>query len=197
MGLHTGVSMRRDSSLLLLIAAALQTSCVTPVAVRSLSAGLVQTQRVYALSLESYFAVVERFADAQVKVAEMRIDDVTSRMNGALGQRAAADLAQAATPADRQKIIDQLVTAIASNTGADLPLKNKIAASVASLKQKDQELAAAYAVILAASEKLDEYIRLKKVDEAAIDALVQTVGVSSQKITSIVDAITKLSADII
>jgi len=132
-----------------------------------------------------------------VKVAEMRIVDVTAQMNGALGQRATADLAQAATPADRQKIIDQLVTAIAANTGADLPLKNKIAASVASLKQKDLELAAAYAVILAASEKLDEYIRLKKVDEAAIDALVQTVGVSSQKITSIVDAITKLSADII
>ena len=70
--------MRRDFSLLLLIAAALQTSCVTPVAVRSLSAGLVQTQRVYALSLQSYFAVVEKFADAQVKVAEMRINATES-----------------------------------------------------------------------------------------------------------------------
>ena len=189
--------MRRDSSLLLLIALASQTGCVTPVAVRSLSAGLVQTQRVYTLSLQSYFAAVEKFADAQVRIAEMRIDDVTSQMNRARGERAAADLARAATPADRQKIIDQLVRDIAVNTGADLPLKNKIAASVASLKQKDQELAGAYAVIVAASEKLDEYVRLKKVDEVAINALVQTVGVNSQKITSIVDAITKLSADII
>ena len=189
--------MRRDSSLLLLIALASQTGCVTPVAVRSLSAGLVQTQQVYTLSLQTYFAAVEKFADAQVRIAEMRIDDVTSQMNRARGERAAADLARAATPADRQKIIDQLVRDIAVNTGADLPLKNKIAASVASLKQKDQELAGAYAVILAASEKLDEYVRLKKVDEVAINALVQTVGVNSQKITSIVDAITKLSADII
>jgi hypothetical protein len=189
--------MRRDFPLLLLIVVALQTGCVTPIAVRSLSAGLVQTQRVYALSLQSYFAAVEKFADAQVRIAEMRIDAVTSQMNRALGQRAAADLARAATPAERQKIIDQLVRDIAGNTGADLPLKNKIAASVASLKQKDQELAAAYAVILAASEKLDEYVRLKKADEVAINTLAQTVGVNSQKITSIVDAITKLSADII
>lgn len=189
--------MRRNSSLLLFIAAGLQTGCVTPVAVRSLSAGLVQTQRVYALSLQTYFATVEKFADAQVRMAEMRIDDVTTQMNRARGERAAGDLARAATPADRQKIIDQLVTDIAGNTGADLPLKNKIRASVAAMKQKDQELSAAYAVILAASEKLDEYVRLKKADEAAINALVQTVGLNSQKITSIVDAITKLSADII
>ncbi len=189
--------MGRYSRLLLFVVAGIQAGCVTPAAVRSLSAGLVQTQRVYAASLQSYFAAVEAFAGAQVKIAETQIDAVTSRMNSALGQRAAADLARASTPAQRQSIIDQLVKNVAGNASADLPLKTKIAAAAASLKQKDQELAAAYAVILAASEKLDEYVRLKKADQAAIDALVQAVGLNSQKIGSIVQAIADISANIV
>jgi hypothetical protein len=189
--------MGRDSRLLIFVVAGLQTGCVTPVAVRSLSAGLVQTQQVYNTSLQSYFAAVEAFAAAQVQIADTQIDAVTARMNSALGARAATDLAAASTPAQRQAIIDQLVKNVAGNTGADLPLKNKIAAAAASLKQKDQELAAAYAVILAASEKLDEYVQLKKANEAAIDALVQAVIANNQKIVSIVQAITNISSDIV
>jgi len=51
-------------------------------------------------------------------------------------------------------------------------------------------------VILAASQKLDEYIRLKKADEAAIQELTRAVGLNSEKITSIVDEIAKLSLDL-
>lgn len=189
--------MGRCFRLLLFVVAGLETNCVTPVAVRSLSAGLVQTQRVYAASLQSYFVAVEGFAGAQVKIAETQIDAVTSRMNSALGQRAAADLARASTPAQRQNIIDQLVKNVAGNASADLPLKEKIATAAAVLKQKDQELAAAYAVILAASEKLDEYVRLKKADQAAMDALLQAVSLNNQKIMSIVEAIANASADIV
>jgi hypothetical protein len=165
--------------------------------VRNLSAGLVQTQQVYSTSLKTYFAAVEAFAGAQVTIAEAQIDAVTLQMNSALGARAAASLAVASTPAQRQSIIDQLVKDVAGNASADLPLKNKITAAAANLKQKDQELAAAYAVILAASEKLDEYVRLKKADQAAIDALVQAVSLNNQKIMSIVEAIANISTDIV
>lgn len=54
--------MGRFYRLLLLVVAGVQAGCVTPVAVRSLSAGLVHTQRVYAASLQGYFAAVETFA---------------------------------------------------------------------------------------------------------------------------------------
>ena len=85
---------------------------------------------------------------------------------------------------------------VAGNTSADLPLKRKITDAVASLKQRDQELESAYLVILAASQKLDEYIRLKKADEAAIQELTRAVGISSEQITSIVDEIAKVSQDL-
>ena len=85
---------------------------------------------------------------------------------------------------------------VAGNISADLPLKRKITDAAASLKQRDQELEAAYLVILAASQKLDEYIRLKKADEAAILDLTRSVGLNSEKITSIVDEIAKLSQDL-
>lgn len=187
---------RRTRLLLLLFAVALSTGCVTPVVVRSMSAQLVRTQLAYSLSLRSYFAAVEKFADAQVKIADYRIDEITSQMNRAFGQRAGAGLGQAATPEERQRIIDQLVKDVAANTSADLPLKRKITGAVASLKQRNRDLEAAYLVILAASQKLDEYIRLKKVDEAAILDLTRTVGLSSEKITSIVDEIARVSQDL-
>ena len=85
---------------------------------------------------------------------------------------------------------------VAGNTSADLPLKRKITGAVASLKQRDQELESAYLVILAASQKLDEYIRLKKADQAAILDLTRAVGLNSAKITSIVDEIAALSQDL-
>ena len=85
---------------------------------------------------------------------------------------------------------------VAGNTSADLPLKRKITDAVASLKQRDQELESAYLVILAASQKLDEYIRLKKADQAAILDLTRPCGLNSAKITSIVDEIAELSQDL-
>jgi hypothetical protein len=179
--------------LLLLTVAASSTSCVTPVAVRSLSAQLVKTQQIYSVSLHGYFAAVEKFADAEVKIADYRIDEITSQMNREFGRRANAGLAGAVTPDQRQRIIEQLIQDVAGNASADLPLKNKISDAVASLKQKDQELEAAYVVIVTATEKLDEYIRLKKADEVAIDQLARSVGLNSEKIVSIVDSIGQLS----
>ena len=161
-----------------------------------MSAQLVRTQLAYSLSLRGYFAAVEKFADAQVKIADYRIDEITSQMNRAFGQRAGAGLSQAATAEERQRIIDQLVKDVAANTSADLPLKRKIADAIASLKQRDQELEAAYLVILAASQKLEEYIRLKKADEAVILDLTRAVGLNSEKITSIVDEIAKVSQNL-
>jgi hypothetical protein len=187
---------RRTLLLLLLSAIAALTGCVTPVAVRGLSAQLVRTQLAYSLSLRGYFAAVEKFADAQVKIADYRIDEITSQMNREFGRRASAGLGLARTPEERQRIIDQLVKDVAGNTKADLPLKRKITDAVASLKQRGQELQSAYLVILAASQKLDEYIRLKKADEVAIQELTRAVGVSSGQINSIVDEIAKISQDL-
>jgi hypothetical protein len=187
---------RRTLLLLLLSAIAALTGCVTPVAVRGLSAQLVRTQLAYSLSLRGYFAAVEKFADAQVKIADYRIDEITSQMNREFGRRASAGLGLARTPEERQRIIDQLVKDVAGNTKADLPLKRKITDAVATLKQRDRELESAYLVILAASQKLDEYIRLKKADEVAIQELTRAVGVSSGQINSIVDEIAKISQDL-
>ena len=86
----TNQTFRRTRLLLFLSAIAVLTGCVTPVAVRSMSTQLVRTQLAYSLSLRGYFAAVEKFADAQVKIADYRIDEITSQMNREFGRRAAA-----------------------------------------------------------------------------------------------------------
>jgi hypothetical protein len=187
--------MNRNLRFLLFPAMSSLIGCATPVAVRSLSGQLVATQRAYAISLHGYFAAVEKFADAQVTISNTRIDQLTAEINRQYGTRATASLATAA-PAQRQQIIDQLIKDVAANANADLPIKQKIAAAAATLKKKDQELDAAYQAIVAASEKLDEYVRLKKADQAAIDSLVQGVGLNNQKISDIVDAIIALTQNL-
>jgi len=187
--------MNRTLPFLLLPAMSFLTGCATPVAVRNLSGQLVTTQRAYAISLRGYFAAVEKFADAQVTISNTRIDELTAQINRQYGTRATASLATA-TPAQRRQIIDQLVQDVAANANADLPVRQKIAAAAVTLKKKDQELDAAYQAIVAASEKLDEYIRLKKADQAAVDSLVQSVGMNNQQITGIVDAIIALTQNL-
>jgi uncharacterized protein YhaN len=171
------------------------TGCATPAAVRGLSGQLVTTQRVYATSLHGYFAAVEKFADAQVLIAQSRIDELTAEMSRQYGARAGASLT-AATPDQRQRIIDQLVKDVAAAAHADLPLQQKIAEAAANLKKKDQELETAYQAIVASSVKIDEYIRLNKADPGTINNLVQSVGLNNQKIPAIVDAIVSITQDL-
>ena len=187
--------MNRTFPSLLVLAMSFLIGCATPAAVRSLSGQLVTTQRIYATSLHGYFAAVEKFADAQVLIAQSRIDELTAEMSRQYGTRAGASLA-AATPDQRQRIIDQLVKDVAAAAHADLPLQQKIAEAAANLKKKDQELEAAYQAIVASSVKIDEYIRLNKADPAAIDNLVQSVGLNNQKIPAIVDAIVSITQDL-
>ena len=187
--------MNRTFPSLLVLAMSFLTGCATSAAVRSLSGQLVATQRIYATSLHGYFAAVENFADAQVLIAQSRIDELTAEMSRQYGTRAGASLATA-TPDQRQRIIDQLVKDVAAAAHADLPLQQKIAEAAASLKKKDQELEAAYQAIVASSVKIDEYLRLNKADPATIDGLVQSVGLNSQKIPAIVDAIVSITQDL-
>ncbi|MBZ5595367.1 MAG: hypothetical protein LAP39_24245 [Acidobacteriia bacterium] len=188
--------MYRICFLLFATAVSFLTGCATPVAVRGLSSQLVVTQRAYVISLHSYFVAVEKFADAQAKIATARIDELTAQIDREYGTRANATLGGTLTPEARQKVLDELMREVSTNTGADLPLKRKITDAVASLKKQDQELEGAYQVIVTASEKLDEYIRLKKADETALGPLIQAVGGSNQKILAIVDAITALTQDL-
>jgi len=76
---------RRTRLLLLLSAIAALTGCVTPVVVRSMSAQLVRTQLAYPLSLRGYFAAVEKFADAQVKIADYASTKSRHRRTASLG----------------------------------------------------------------------------------------------------------------
>jgi len=188
--------MYRTCLLLPVVAFSFLAGCGTPVAVRSLSSQLVVTERAYVVSLHSYFAAVEKFADAQATIAAGRIDELTSQINREYGIRANTSLAQPLTPDQRQKILDTLMQDVAANAQVDIPLKRKITDAVAGLKKQDQELEAAYQAIVAASQKLDEYIRLKKADETAIGPLIQTVAASNDKIQAVIAAITAITQDL-
>jgi len=116
-----------------------------------------------------------------VKIADYHIDEITSQMNREFGQRASAGLDLARTPEERQRIIDQLVKDVAGNTSADPRSNGRLPTLLQASNREIRNSSRLNLVILAASQKLDEYIRLKKADEAAILDLTRSVGVNSEK----------------
>ncbi len=158
------------------------TGCATPRAIRNLSQAQLAAQKSYAQSLRDYFKVIEAFADAQIQVANSQIDAAALKIDTTEKQIARQSIASATTDSDRQKALDQLVTATKNNHDTTAATKTGLADLVLKLKAKDAEMLKAYATIVDAQEKLDTYIQMKKADEAALDALTQAVGINQQKL---------------
>lgn len=169
---------RAAASLFLLIL----TGCATPRAIRNLSKAQLAVQKSYAQSLQDYFKVIEGFAEAQVQVADLQIDAATSKIDSNDKLIARQGIASATSDVDRQKVLDQLVSATKTNHDTTVSAKANLAALALKLKAKDAEMQKAYATIVEAQEKLDTYIQMKKADEAALDALTQAVGINQQKL---------------
>lgn len=126
--------------------------------------------------------MIEAFAEAQVQVADQQMDAAASKIDSNDKIIARQSIASATSDADRQKVLDQLVSDTKTNQQTTASAKVEIADLVLKLKAKDAEMQKAYATIVEAQEKLDTYIQMKKADEAALDSLTQAVGINQQKL---------------
>jgi histone deacetylase complex regulatory component SIN3 len=170
--------------------------CGTPMAVKRLSLEQTQVTTAYQQTLKSYFEVIEKFADSQEKAADALIDLTLSQIQSDLKKNATEDAAKAGDEASRKKVMNQLASGIAENVSGAQEKKALIHELVGKLKQKNTELLNAHAAIVAAQEKLNTYIQMKKADEAVFDELVGIVGINKEKLTQAVGEITNIAGEI-
>lgn len=170
--------------------------CGTPAAVKKLSTAQTQTLASYESTLKAYFDIVGRFADAQVKASNFRIDQLTKQINDSYKAEAAEKLAAASTDVARNQALSDYTKKLQANDSDAEAQKKQIAALVHKLKDKQSEMLAAYGQLVSAQQKLDEYIQLKKVDDVVLDELTGILGVSRDKLTSSATDIAEIATQI-
>jgi len=187
--------MKRKFTLLLLLSSSL-IGCGTPVAVRNLSQEQLKIQEAFEISLRTYFAAMERFAEAQMQVANLRILELTSEIQQRHKQLAVRKLEAATSSQGHQNILDEFAKNVQENFTASQDSKAQIAASLHKLKEKHQALQTSYMAIVEAQRKLNEYLQLEKADEVFVGQLVGMVGLNRERVKQVVAEIGTIVGDI-
>ena len=125
-------------------------SCATPAAVRQLSQEQVQTQEAFGASLKAYLDVMQRFAETQMRVASLQIDDLTRQIEQRYTKLAEKRLERAATPEMRHDILTELARNVRTDLVTAETQKAQIAALIVKVREKNQEIHTAYAAIVEA-----------------------------------------------
>jgi hypothetical protein len=181
-------------STLFLLLCLLTLSCATPNSVKKLSTEIVDANVKYHQSLKDYFSIIEKFVDAQIKVAEFLIKESDEKIETLLKKKAKIQLAQ--DNADVDAILDGLIKELSENAANNQDDKSKLTQLSFQLKSKHKELLNIQEHIIMAQKKLDEYIQLEKADEMLVNEFLGIVGIQKDKLVNTIDDITKIYTQI-
>lgn len=171
--------------------------CGTPAAVRNLSQEQLKAQEAFATSLNAYFGVIERFAEAQRQEAARRVDELTLEIRKDFEKRALRRLEGATDAAARQAALDEFAQQVQTDVATSEGQKAQVALLAQKLKEKNQALQAAYGAIVEAQRKLNEYVQLQKADEVLVNQLLATVGLSRERVGQLASEVGTAAGDIL
>jgi chromosome segregation ATPase len=170
--------------------------CATPPAVRYLSQEQLQTQEAFGVSLKAYLDVMLRFAEAQMQAADQQIDDLTRQIEARYTSLAERQLERAATPELRHEVLARLAENIRRDVATAHTQKARIAVLISKLREKNQEMLSAYAAIVEAQRRLNEYIQMKKMDEVMVDEALGRIKINREKMNQTVTEVVNITEDI-
>lgn len=186
--------MRRKILFLIISLAFLLVNCGTPQFVKSLSNEELNALVSYQTTLQKYFSVMENYTQSQIKSAEVLIKTESQSQIESYKRKATLQLKE--QNADASAIINELVSNIQSVVEGNQEQIKQITVLLMNLKQKHREMLDAYAVILAAQSKLNDYIQLEKADEVFVNQILVSVGIQKEKIAETFDNISTIVKDI-
>lgn len=186
--------MTLKKSSILTLFCILTLSCATPNSVKKLSTEIVDVNEKYYQSLKDYFSIIEKFVDAQIKVAEFLIKESDEKIETLLKKKAKIQLAQ--DNADIDAILDGLIKELNENFTSNQDDKSKLTQLSFQLRSKHNELLNIQQNIIMAQKKLDEYIQLEKADELLVNEFLGIVGIQKDKLVNTMNDITTIYTQI-
>lgn len=181
-------------STIFLLFCLLTLSCATPSSVKKLSIEIVDVNEKYHQSLKDYFSIIEKFVDAQIKVAEFLIKESDEKIETLLKKKAKIQLAE--VNADVDAILDGLIKELNENSTSNQDDKSKLTQLSFQLKSKHNELLYIQENIIMAQKKLNEYIQLEKADELLVNEFLGIVGIQKDKLINTMNDITNIYTQI-
>jgi len=181
-------------STIFLLFCLLTLSCATPNSVKKLSIEIVDVNEKYHQSLKDYFSIIEKFVDAQIKVAEFLIKESDEKIETLLKKKAKIQLAE--VNADVDAILDGLIKELNENSVSNQDDKSKLSQLSFQLKAKHSELLYIQENIIMAQKKLNEYIQLEKADELLVNEFLGIVGIQKDKLINTMNDITNIYTQI-
>lgn len=181
-------------STIFLLFCLLTLSCATPSSVKKLSIEIVDVNEKYHQSLKDYFSIIEKFVDAQIKVAEFLIKESDEKIETLLKKKAKIQLAE--VNADVDAILDGLIKELNENSTSNQDDKSKLTQLSFQLKSKHGELLYIQENIIMAQKKLNEYIQLEKADELLVNEFLGIVGIQKDKLINTMNDITNIYTQI-
>lgn len=181
-------------STIFLLFCLLTLSCATPSSVKKLSIEIVDVNEKYHQSLKDYFSIIEKFVDAQIKVAEFLIKESDEKIETLLKKKAKIQLAE--VNADVDAILDGLIKELNENSVSNQDDKSKLTQLSFQLKSKHSELLYIQENIIMAQKKLNEYIQLEKADELLVNEFLGIVGIQKDKLINTMNDITNIYTQI-
>ena len=181
--------MKRIFALLLTGGVIFSTGCPRYETVRRLSSEQLEVQRGFQANLNQYLTSMEQFADNQLIMAGLYLDDLANEQKRVTQQRMRNQInALGANDSSSRDALNQelgrAIHTIDVDNGND---KQELAALVQNLKSKHREIREAHAAILEAQAQLNEYIQLKKADEVLVQQLLGKINVNKQRIAGLFD----------
>lgn len=186
--------MELKKNFILIFVSILVLGCSTPNNVKKLSTEIVDVNQKYHQSLKDYFSIIEKFVDAQIKVAEFLIKESDEKIETLLKKKTKIQLAQ--DNADVDAILDGLIKALNENSANNQDDKSKLTQLSYQLKSKHSELLNIQENIIMAQKKLDEYIQLEKADELLVNEFLGIVGIQKDKLVNTMNDITNIYTQI-
>lgn len=186
--------MTLKKSSILTLFCILTLSCATPNSVKKLSTEIVDVNEKYHQSLKDYFSIIEKFVDAQIKVAEFLIKESDEKIETLLKKKAKIQLAQ--DNADIDAILDGLIKELNENFTSNQDDKSKLTQLSFQLRSKHNELLNIQQNIIMAQKKLDEYIQIEKADELLVNEFLGIVGIQKDRLVNTMNDITTIYTQI-
>lgn len=182
--------MKFRNIIFLLLLVSLVAGCATPKAVKQLSNEIVIINKSYNQSLTNYFLIIEQFVDAQVQLANYKLDQSFKSLNASYKELALMDLKE--KDANHDAILTSFEKSVNLNTTKTKGYKDQLAELSSQLKLKNKELLSIQANIIQAQAKLNEYVQLEKADEAIFNELLGVVGIEKGNLTNTMGDITNI-----
>lgn len=167
--------------------------CDLPQAVKNFSNEQVKVQEQMGNTLAQHFTVIENFADAQLAVTNMRVDELTREIHQSYVNRTRAvlDANPNLTQADKDKILMDMAAAVSADAATNEAGKRRIAELVAKLKEQDREILAAQAEILQATKQMNEFVQLERTDNLIWVRLTDKLQGAQGKLTKAIESANK------